>query len=110
MRRRQLPITLSFTMTFNKSQGQTLNKACWPGLHIQKPVFFHGQLYLTMSRLRSRDDLKIYVPHSNDNMEATTTNVVYYEVFRNLWNILGSYHLALSYCIKNNVVQQEEKV
>ncbi|XP_012855092.1 PREDICTED: uncharacterized protein LOC105974523 [Erythranthe guttata] len=41
--RRQFPIILSFAMTVNKSQGQSLQHV---GIYLQKPVFSHGQLYV----------------------------------------------------------------
>lgn len=41
--RRQFPLVLSFSMTINKSQGQTLTSV---GLYLPRPVFTHGQLYV----------------------------------------------------------------
>ena len=46
MQRRQFPVQLSFAMTINKSQGQSLRKV---GLCLTKPVFTHGQLYVALS-------------------------------------------------------------
>nr|XP_043630449.1 ATP-dependent DNA helicase PIF1-like [Erigeron canadensis] len=37
--RRQFPLVVSFAMTINKSQGQSLSTV---GLHLQRPVFTHG--------------------------------------------------------------------
>ncbi|XP_057779230.1 uncharacterized protein LOC130997807 [Salvia miltiorrhiza] len=76
--RRQFPIIVSYAMTINKSQGQSLSHV---GLILQKPVFTHGQLYVAISRVRSRSGLKILVC---DNDSSRTTNVVYKEVFQNL--------------------------
>ncbi|XP_031099739.1 uncharacterized protein LOC116003940 [Ipomoea triloba] len=45
--RRQFPLMLSYAMTINKSQGQTLSHV---GLLLRKPVFVHGQLYVAASR------------------------------------------------------------
>nr|GEV54982.1 ATP-dependent DNA helicase PIF1-like [Tanacetum cinerariifolium] len=43
LNRRQFPIQVSFAMTINKSQGQTLSQV---GLFLRRPVFSHGQLYV----------------------------------------------------------------
>ncbi|RYQ82675.1 ATP-dependent DNA helicase PIF1-like [Arachis ipaensis] len=44
--RRQFPVSLSFAMTINKSQGQTLSTV---DLFLRRPVFCHGQLYVALS-------------------------------------------------------------
>ena len=72
-RRLQFPITLSFAMTINKSQGQTLKIA---GLQLQEPCFSHGQLYVGCSRVGSKNDLYIYAPFKK------TKNIVYQEALR----------------------------
>ncbi|XP_019158019.1 PREDICTED: uncharacterized protein LOC109154746 [Ipomoea nil] len=51
--RKQFPIMLSYAMTINKSQGQTLSNV---GLLLKKPVFNHGQLYVAASRCDGRVD------------------------------------------------------
>ncbi|XP_028753463.1 ATP-dependent DNA helicase PIF1-like [Neltuma alba] len=81
MKRRQFPITLSFAMTINKSQGQSLRNV---GLYLTKPVFAHGQLYVALSRVKSVDGLKVIVAEDGNKMKGTTTNVVYKEIFHNL--------------------------
>jgi len=79
---RQYPLTLSFAMTINKSQGQSLSNV---GLYLPRPVFTHGQLYVALSRVRSISGIKILIAHeSNDGSLRITGNVVYREVFQNL--------------------------
>ncbi|XP_031124334.1 uncharacterized protein LOC116027048 [Ipomoea triloba] len=79
--RRQFPLMLSYAMTINKSQGQTLSKV---GLILKKPVFVHGQLYVAASRVSQPDGLKILVCNESKQNCNSTTNVVYKEVFNNL--------------------------
>ncbi|XP_075074449.1 uncharacterized protein LOC142162047 [Nicotiana tabacum] len=79
--RRQLPIVVSFAMTINKSQGQSLSHV---RLFLKKPVFTHGQLYVALSRMTSRKGLKILVYDDDCQITNEARNVVYKEVFRNL--------------------------
>jgi ATP-dependent DNA helicase PIF1 len=55
-KRKQFPIRLSFAMTVNKSQGETIPNV---GVYLPIPVFSHGQLYVAMSRATSRTNIKI---------------------------------------------------
>jgi hypothetical protein len=57
-------------MTINKAPGQSLKKV---GLDLCIPCFSHGQLYVALSRVTSKDGIIILLPH--DKFE--TTNVVY---------------------------------
>lgn len=78
--RRQFPIYVSFAMTINKSQGQSLQKV---GICMPQLVFSHG-LYVAVSRVTSKNGLKILMLDEHGNCMTTTSNVVYKEVFRNL--------------------------
>ena len=53
--RRQFPVRVSFAMTINKSQGQTLQNV---GVWLNDPCFAHGQLYVCMSWVGSTQNLK----------------------------------------------------
>ncbi|XP_057440151.1 uncharacterized protein LOC130732039 [Lotus japonicus] len=79
--RRQFPITVCFAMTINKSQGQSLSHV---GLYLPRPVFTHGQLYVALSRVKSRKRLKILIVDDKGVVSNCTRNVVYEEVFQNI--------------------------
>ena len=78
-RRMQFSLTLCFSMTINKSRGQTLSRV---GVYLSRPVFTHGQLYVAVSRVTSRKGLKLLILDEDNNVCKETTNVVYREVFQ----------------------------
>ena len=49
LKRRQFPIIPAYAITINKSQGQTFE---YVGVHLNEPVFSHGQLYVACQDLR----------------------------------------------------------
>jgi ATP-dependent DNA helicase PIF1 len=73
LRRTQFPIRVAYAMTINKAQGLTLENV---GVHLQKPVFGHGQLYVAMSRVGNPDHVSIY---QADRPGVSVSNVVYRE-------------------------------
>ena len=79
--RKQFPIKLSFAMTINKAQGQTLNQVA---VFLKQPCFSHGQLYVALSRLRRADKLKIFYDENSLLPEHRTSiqNIVAFEVLR----------------------------
>lgn len=79
--RRQFPLVVCFSMTINKSQGQSLSHV---GLYLSRPVFSHGQLYVAVSRVTSKSGLKILISDKDGKTYNTTKNVVFKEVFHNL--------------------------
>jgi hypothetical protein len=76
--RRQFPVVVSFAMTINKSQGQSLKHV---GVYLPQSIFSHGQLYVVMSRVTSKKDLKMLITDEKEDTDETE-NVVYKEVFR----------------------------
>ena len=81
LKRHQFPIQPSYSMTINKSQGQTYDRV---GVLLRKPVFTHGQLYVAVSRTKSFSSLKLEIHEcsgqpSKDINNAYTTNIVYPE-------------------------------
>ncbi|XP_058751157.1 uncharacterized protein LOC131624213 [Vicia villosa] len=81
LKRRQFPIVVSYAMTINKSQGQSLDTV---GLYLPRDVFTHGQIYVALSRVTTKQGIKILIYDQNDQSKSTTTNVVYKEVFNNI--------------------------
>ncbi|KAG0711263.1 hypothetical protein GWK47_020984 [Chionoecetes opilio] len=70
MRRLQFLIRVAFAMTINKCQGQTKS---YVGVYLSTPVFTHGQLYVTLSRVGCADAVEVLAPR------GMTRNVVYPE-------------------------------
>ena len=77
--RRQIPLRLAYSTTFNSCQGLTLNKAV---INLRCPVFAHGQLYTAFSRVRVRDDMRVLIESDLGDGDAhgEVTNVVYQEL------------------------------
>ncbi|XP_076939929.1 ATP-dependent DNA helicase RRM3-like [Bidens hawaiensis] len=77
LKRRQFPISVCFDMTINKSQCRSLSRV---GLYLKDPVFSHGQLYVALSRVRSRGGIKLVILDKELKLTNKTTNVIYKEI------------------------------
>jgi len=69
-------------MAINKSQGRSLKHV---GVYLPTPVFSHGQLYVAVSKVTSKEGLKILITNEGGEDTNVTSNVVYEEVFHNVW-------------------------
>ncbi|XP_063781211.1 uncharacterized protein LOC134929546 [Pseudophryne corroboree] len=84
LRRRQFPVIPAYTITINKSQGQTFDHV---GIHLPTSVFSHGQLYVALSRSRKKDQVKVCITPNEHQGQLLcderhfTRNVVFKEVF-----------------------------
>jgi hypothetical protein len=65
IRRTQFPLRLAYAMTVNKCQGQTLLRVL---LDCTTMMFSHGHLYVALSRVTSRQNIKFFC--SQDNLHA----------------------------------------
>ena len=77
VKRKQFPVRLCFAMTINKAQGQTIEKL---GLYLPTPVFTHGQLYVAVSRVKKKEDLKILILDPS-NFESFITKMIHAQFF-----------------------------
>ena len=66
-------------MTANKAQGQTLKKV---GIYLNSNFFSHGQLYVAMSRVGERENVKIFSKNGfvKEKKGTFINNVVFPEV------------------------------
>ena len=64
----QYPVCLAFSMTINKSQGQSLQHV---GLCLHPKVFAHGQLYVALSCVTSKAGLSIVAPGKLSQKQPT---------------------------------------
>jgi ATP-dependent DNA helicase PIF1 len=82
----QFPVVPAWSMTINKSQGQTMSMV---GLYLQTQCFSHGQLYVALSRASRINRIAVLSTDTripalpNDHL---TRNVVYTSVLRYILN------------------------
>ena len=84
MVRKQYPMRLTYCMSINKAQGQTLKRV---GLYLPNPVFSHGQLYVALSRVSRPENVTVFIDGSLDTHgkyrnKMYTKNVVYQQLLR----------------------------
>lgn len=70
VRRRQFPLRLAYSTTFNSCQGLTFDMVVIDG---RCDVFAHGQLYTALSRVRARENACMFMPDDRPDV----ANVVY---------------------------------
>ena len=61
--------------------GQTLAAV---GLYLKTPVFTHGQLYVAVSRVTSKNALRILIENEDGTCGSETRNIVFSEIFQSL--------------------------
>ena len=73
-KRKQFPVKLSFAMTINKSQGQTIPNV---GIYLPEPMFSHGQLYVGLSREVSRATTRIMNQNRNWILQGRAPRILF---------------------------------
>ena len=78
--RKQFPLRPAYAKTFNRIQGSTLSKI---GIDLREDPFTHGQLFVALSRVRSKKDIILLVnPSQVTEQGVVTRNVVYKELLQ----------------------------
>ena len=81
--RRQFPLRTAYCLTQNKGQGQTLDRV---GIDLTSDPFAHGQLYVDLTRVRSRQSIRV-LTHPERIVDGVphAVNVVYPELLVSLF-------------------------
>jgi ATP-dependent DNA helicase PIF1 len=83
--RRQFPLRLAYSLTMNRSQGQTLDRVV---VDLTRHCFMHGHLNVALSRIREASNIAVHISgndYDSDNKMVITTNVVYPEIVSALY-------------------------
>jgi hypothetical protein len=76
--RAQFPLRRAFALTYNKSQGQTLDKVL---LDVRLLLFNHGYLYVGMSRVQLYSQIAFFINdkqcHPSSGSHVIVGNIVY---------------------------------
>ncbi|KAL4609927.1 hypothetical protein ACB092_08G015800 [Castanea dentata] len=112
LKRRQFPVSVCFAMTINKSQGQSLKCV---GLYLDKPVFCHGQLYVAVSRVTSRNGLRVLIAENDNDDHFHTKNIVYKKIFNDLPRVRLSlmsqtFHMNMEYTTLKEISRDKENL
>ena len=82
MTRVQFPLRLAYCMTYNKSQGQTLQKVLLDTVH---SPFAHGHLYVALSRVTDYKNIMIYCSEETlFDGKPNVASVFYAELLQNV--------------------------
>eukprot|EP01052_Picozoa_sp_SAG31_P041744 SAG31_NODE_6414_length_2028_cov_9.931052_2_plen_174_part_00 len=80
--RHQFPLRLSYAITFNRSQGQTLRTV---GLDFRHDTFSHGQTYVAFGRVRNaRSIMVLHQLTANVDGRVFVTNITYPSILAHL--------------------------
>eukprot|EP00106_Octopus_bimaculoides_P023805 XP_014791247.1 PREDICTED: uncharacterized protein LOC106884400 [Octopus bimaculoides] len=63
--RKQFPVKPAFALTWNKAQGQTFEQI---GMYLPTQFFSHGQMYVALSRVRKKANVKILTERYGNSM------------------------------------------
>ncbi|KAK0427397.1 hypothetical protein QR680_010208 [Steinernema hermaphroditum] len=78
--RHQYPLRLSYSLTINKAQGQSLDKV---GLVLPTSCFAHGQLYVALSRAHKQVDIAVtHYRVSDASKRFLLHNIVYKDILQ----------------------------
>jgi len=91
IKRRQFPIRPCYAMTIKKSQGQSLKIV---GVFLKEQGFSHGQLYVALSRVTSKNGLKIISFDHEGKPSCYAKNIVY----KNIIQLLPKGNLFIRCC------------